>query len=131
MKALSIRQPWAWLIVNGFKDIENRTWTCSQRGEILIHASAGMTRDEYEDVVDLLQYHEALSALGIQLPDRKLIERGGIVGTAVITGSTRASKSPWFNGPHGFILRDAKSLPFIPYKGMLGFFEVPDGVVVL
>ena len=26
MKALSIRQPWAWLIVNGYKDVENRTW---------------------------------------------------------------------------------------------------------
>ncbi len=28
MKALSIRQPWAWLIVNGYKDVENRTWDC-------------------------------------------------------------------------------------------------------
>jgi hypothetical protein len=26
MKVLVVRQPWAWLIVNGFKDIENRSW---------------------------------------------------------------------------------------------------------
>ncbi|WP_245839042.1 ASCH domain-containing protein [Yersinia kristensenii] len=39
MKALSIRQPWAWLIVNGYKDIENRTWNTKCRGPVLIHAS--------------------------------------------------------------------------------------------
>lgn len=30
---LSIRQPWAWLIVNGYKDIENRTWPTHFRGK--------------------------------------------------------------------------------------------------
>ncbi len=35
---LSIRQPWAWLIVNGYKDIENRTWSTRFRGKVLIHA---------------------------------------------------------------------------------------------
>ena len=30
--ALSIRQPWAWLIVNGYKDIENRDWKTHYRG---------------------------------------------------------------------------------------------------
>jgi len=39
MKALSIRQPWAWLLVEGFKDIENRTWKTNYRGSFLIHAS--------------------------------------------------------------------------------------------
>ncbi len=38
MKALSIRQPWAWLIANGYKDIENRSWRTNFRGEFLIHA---------------------------------------------------------------------------------------------
>ena len=43
LKALSIRQPWAWLIVNGFKDVENRNWRTHWRGRLLIHASKGMT----------------------------------------------------------------------------------------
>ena len=43
MKALSIRQPWAWLIVNGHKDIENRSWPTRFRGPVLIHAAKGMT----------------------------------------------------------------------------------------
>jgi hypothetical protein len=38
-RAISIRLPWAWLIVNGFKDVENRSWRTRHRGTILIHAS--------------------------------------------------------------------------------------------
>jgi hypothetical protein len=53
MKALSIRQPWAWLIVKGYKDIENRTWATKLRGRVFVHASKGMTRAEYEDAADL------------------------------------------------------------------------------
>ena len=30
--ALSIQQPWAWFIVNGYKDVENRTWSTKFRG---------------------------------------------------------------------------------------------------
>jgi len=40
MKALSIKQPWASLIANGIKDIENRTWKTHFRGRIFIHASS-------------------------------------------------------------------------------------------
>lgn len=39
MKALSIKQPWASLIVHGIKDIENRTWKTNFRGRIYVHAS--------------------------------------------------------------------------------------------
>jgi hypothetical protein len=47
VKALSIRQPWAWLIVNGQKDIENRCWKTHFRGKIYVHAAKGMTRGDY------------------------------------------------------------------------------------
>lgn len=47
IKALSIRQPWAWLILWAGKDIENRSRRFHFRGRFLIHASAGMTRNEY------------------------------------------------------------------------------------
>ena len=40
LKAISIRQPWAWLIVNGYKDVENRTWKAKYTGALLIHAGA-------------------------------------------------------------------------------------------
>lgn len=44
LKSLSVRQPWARLLVNGEKDIENRTFRTSHRGLLLIHASAKAAR---------------------------------------------------------------------------------------
>lgn len=40
MKALTVRQPWAWAIVHGGKDVENRTQAWSYRGPLAIHAGA-------------------------------------------------------------------------------------------
>ncbi|WP_420213466.1 ASCH domain-containing protein (plasmid) [Burkholderia aenigmatica] len=124
MKALSIRQPWAWLIAAGHKDIENRTWRTHYRGALLIHASAGMTRREYLDVCAYLD----IEIGGIQLPGQKAMERGGIVGIADLFDCVPPADrtSPWhMAGCHGFALRNARQLPFIPYKGQRGIFDVP------
>lgn len=118
MKALSIRQPWAWLIVHGFKPVENRDWPTRFRGNVLIHASKGMTRDEYDDARYLAEQQ------GITIPAPHELERGGIVGQACITGCVDRSPSPWFFGKFGFELEDPKPLPFQPMKGRLGFFDV-------
>lgn len=40
IKALSIKQPWAELIIDGIKDVENRSWRTNYRGKVYIHASA-------------------------------------------------------------------------------------------
>jgi len=123
MKALSIKQPWAWLIVNGFKDIENRTWPTRNRGTVYIHASKTM------DMVDWMGIYRAMNN-----PDEyeRLIREkelpgfhGGIVGKADIADCVDRSASPWFCGPWGFVLKNASTLPFKSYKGRLGFFEVP------
>lgn len=47
MKALTVKQPWASLIVNGIKDIENRTWKTNFRGRIYIHASSVQGKEPY------------------------------------------------------------------------------------
>lgn len=113
MKAISIKQPWAWLIVNGHKDIENRTWATKHRGPILIHASKKI------DMAAYWKYAEEYD-----LPDYRLMEVGGIVGGAVITSVVTESTSPWFQGPKGFNLAGQMRLPFVPYKGKLNIFEV-------
>lgn len=120
MRALSIRQPWAWLIVNGHKDIENRSWPTKVRGTIAIHASKGMTHKEYVDC-----YYLA-ARQGIKLPSLPDLQRGGIVGTADIVDCVSESDSPWYFGEYGFTLTNAKPLPFVPLLGKLGFFEVPE-----
>lgn len=117
--ALSIRQPWAWLIVNGWKDIENRDWPTRFRGNFLIHASKGMTHDEYESAEFTAKVN------GVSIPAFKDLERGGIVGVAEITDCFTVSGSPWFFGRYGFAIRNATPLPFTPMKGQLGFFNIP------
>lgn len=121
MKAISIRQPWAWLIVNGFKDIENRTWDTKYRGMVLIHASKGMTRKDYAAAQAVCESLPPLQR--VTLPPFDKLERGGIVGYAYIESTTRESSSPWFFGPVGFQLAFAKPLTLLPIKGRLSFFE--------
>lgn len=126
MMALSIRQPWAWLIIHAGKDIENRSWYTAHRGRILIHAAKGMTVQEYGDAVAFMRGMN----LHFKLPSFVSLERGGIIGEVDIVGCVTDSKSPWFVGPRGFVLKNPKPLPFVPCKGALGFFELPEGVKV-
>ena len=48
VKTLTIREPWASLIVNGYKEYEFRSWKTNYRGKILIHAGIGFDK-EYLD----------------------------------------------------------------------------------
>lgn len=112
-RALSIRQPWAWAILYAGKDIENRTWATNFRGRVAIHA--GMRYDEGGDAVLECKY-------GLQVPSD--LPRGGIVGSVEIVDCVRASNSPWFEGPYGFVLKDPKPLSFIPMRGALGIFPI-------
>ena len=45
MKALTIKQPWAQLIIDGYKKYEFRSWKTKYRGKILIHAGMSLERD--------------------------------------------------------------------------------------
>ena len=120
--ALSIRQPWAWLILNAGKNVENRTWPTRFRGWFLIHAGKGMTQEEYLSV-KLWLPTIGRSAAAAHLPDFKDLERGGIVGMAKLGNCVTGSDSPWFCGPYGFMLDEVIKLPFRPLKGALGFFN--------
>lgn len=123
--ALSIRQPWAWLILNAGKDIENRDWATKFRGRVLIHAGKGMTKAEYEDAYDTAMVVNP----SILFPTFESLQRGGIVGSVEIVDCVEASDSPWFFGHFGFVLRNPQPLPFVQFKGQLQFFNVPEHLV--
>lgn len=122
---LSIRQPWAWLIMNAGKDIENRTWATKVRGRVLIHAAKGVGKEEWRDSWDWVK-HQCREAWdkGCQEIKPGTIDRGGIIGSVEIVDCVTSSDSPWFCGPYGFVLRDPQPLPFYPCKGKLGFFRL-------
>lgn len=138
MLALSIRQPWASLILKAGKDVENRNWPTRVRGRILIHAAKGMTRGEHEDAiafaVDAIRADPrnagkpvtTLRSLGFAFED---LPRGGIIGSVEIVDCVKVCASPWFVGEYGFLLRDPQPLPFLPWKGQLGFFDVPQSAL--
>lgn len=120
--AISIRQPWAWLILNAGKDIENRDWPTNFRGRMLIHASKTCTKAEYQDAIDFVNFR--IDYPIIEVPPIDKLDRGGIVGSVEVIDCVSQSDSPWFIGEHGFVLRNPKLIPFNPWKGRLGFFNV-------
>lgn len=126
MKALSIRQPWAWLIIYAAKDIENRDWPTAVRGRVLIHAGQTMTRAEYWDAAAFLATSPSarLRSLVALLPRPDELKRGGIVGSVEVVNCVLESTSPWFVGRYGLVVRHPLPCEFRPYKGKLGFFEV-------
>lgn len=119
--ALSIQQPWAWLIVHGHKPLENRRWNTRYRGRFFVHASKSFDRDGYEWVV-----RSGLAP--VDLPSPSSFERGGICGavTLVRVDAPQAGnyQDPWRDPEQfAFILSDPVHLPFRAVRGQLGFFR--------
>lgn len=119
--AISIRQPWAWAIVAGHKDVENRsTFAVSNGGfaprPVAIHAAKGMTQAEYEDA------HDFMHRLGVYCPRPDQLVRGAIIGAATVTAVVREHESPWFCGPRGLVMTAARQVEPIPAAGALGYF---------
>lgn len=121
MKALSIRQPWAWAILHAGKSHENRTWTARYRGPLLVHASATMTEEDVADFTDVLEedprLRAAVDAAGGITVRRLRAMMGGFVGVAEVADCVRESSSPWFFGPRAFVLENRRPAPLVPWKG--------------
>ena len=127
MKTLSIRQPWAELILQGRKAIELRTWQTNYRGRIAIHASQTVRE-------------EACLTYGV---DPTSVVRGALVGTVELVDILTLDERDWealrdqhlslhnFPGPtFGWRLEDPQRLPQpIPMRGRMSLFNVPDDLV--
>jgi hypothetical protein len=123
VKVIVVRQPWAWLIVNGYKDIENRNWKPrSYRGTLLIQASANLPPKH-----DLEEDRRWVRKRGVKLPEE--FETGGIVGMVQLKDCVTSSRSKWFVGKWGWVLTKPKKLPFMPLKGRLGLFDPPPKIL--
>lgn len=140
MKALSLTQPWAWLVVHGGKDVENRCWNTKRRGAFLVHAAKGMTDEQYAAAVSFA-LRVGGPELANRIPVRCDLERGGIIGAAnlytvihPLRPSEMPRRLPWhMPEQYGFVLGDQRPLAFLPCKGALGFwgnFEIRDGKAV-
>jgi len=142
MKAITIHQPWAWLIMAGYKKPENRQQGTGYRGPIAIHAGGrrGAEKHGHLDQID------ALRAAGYPIPDVEDLDFGQVLGTVdlvdcvpfdpnqpALPGLLGANDpygladDPLATGPVCLILADPK--PFdepIPARGQQGIWEWDD-----
>lgn len=115
LPALTIRQPWADLILSGVKDVENRHWSTRFRGPLLIHSSKAVA---WEEVAELQRDR--------LLPRDYRPVIGAILGLVEVVGCVTDHPSQFFHGPYGFTMRNP--CPFsrpIPFSGQPGIFNVP------
>ena len=126
--ALSLKQPWAALVVTGKKTVEIRKWATAIRRRVYIHA-ARIPDDRPEGWALVSDDLQSLAQLS-----------GGILGAAELfachsyrTPAGFAADAPrhfnapdWFVPPrmYGFAFRGATVVPFVPYKGNVRFFTV-------
>ncbi|SNS53603.1 hypothetical protein SAMN06295912_108135 [Sphingomonas laterariae] len=130
MKALSVRQPWAFSILFGGKEIENRNWSTRYRGPLALHAAKGMTNDEF-DAWQLFLSVQGLRGDWLTSKTMADLQRGGVVGMVDLVDCVNAHPSRWFQGPYGFVLANPRPVAFIPCAGKLGFFDLPAHVAQL
>ena len=120
LKALSVRQPWAWAIVQGLKPWENRSRRFNYRGALLIHSGKTLVRGEYEAASSFI---ERLS--GRRPPAHP--ELGGIVGAALLIDCAEPLRRDegWRGAGHfGLRLERGMALPFRALSGARGLFKV-------
>ena len=150
MRILTVRQPWAWAIIHGEKNVENRSRNLagSYRGLIAIHAALS---------ADLLAYssdHLAQTANRLNAPSLARMPYGAIIGVVKLKDVHHVTKSVrgdapvcWDDhtptgeqcSPWGESMRDGWHLELsnprrlaepIPYRGSLGLRTLPDELAV-
>jgi hypothetical protein len=132
LPALSVSQPWAWLLASGLKTIENRSWITRYRGPLLLHTGKSVDRAAFDGenlfTPTFYKMTDRLETVYAMPKRRDDYPTGGIVGIATLVDVVKQSENPWFVGPYGLVLKDARPLPFVPYRGQLGLFGVPESI---
>ena len=139
MKTITIKQPWASLICQGIKDIENRTWPTKYRGRVLVHAAAKSWG--WSQVLSYISDEMAWELHKNEASRRWLegLDTGAIIGSVEIVDcimnhpSIWAEKSDedllgWRKKPtYNWVLAHPIRFPEpIPIKGRLSFWDYPN-----
>lgn len=140
VKAISLWQPWAWLILEGLKLIETRHWPTDYRGLLAIHAAqrwTGQEKETWRVIRERFRYlpgmetAPATPALGALLCVVKLVD---VQPTVKVWGQISEHERAFGNYEHGryaWRLEMVKKFDEpITWKGAQGFFNVtlPEGI---
>lgn len=129
MKAITIKQPWASLIVHGIKDIENRTWACPRKyigQRVFIHAAGSHGRKFSINLTDA-QTKAAFATIAIETMFGNM-PFGSIIGSVEIVDCSINHPSIWAEkGIYNWILANPIlfNKPIENVKGKLSFWDYP------
>ena len=119
MKALNVKQPWAWLIANGYKGIETRTWATRYRGPLLIVASKGKMNKIIKKV-----FHEQFPSAEVDYGQAVCVV--DLVDCRLMTTADEESAAcSIYDRAHSWVLRNTRKINPFPVKGQLGLYDTP------
>lgn len=127
--ALTVRQPWAYAIAAGVKDVENRTWSTSHRGWLAIHASSTLA-----DAAEHAHCARLLAAAGLSAPATAQLATSAVVAVVFVEDVLPPNEplaSPWAQ-PRCFHwrLRDARPLTTpVPCAGHPQVWQLSDDLI--
>ncbi len=127
MKAITIKQPWATLIAEGYKKYEFRTWRTKYRGEILIHAGKGIDKKAVERFKHLnLNYPIGQIIAKADLTDcvkvdDRLREELKKIDSIVYKGVIDKTSNDWDG--YGFQLENVQKIKPIEINGKLSLWD--------
>ncbi|OPY85360.1 MAG: hypothetical protein A4E65_00126 [Syntrophorhabdus sp. PtaU1.Bin153] len=142
LKALSVRQPWATLLVKAnrekkneaIKPVENRDWSSYYRGPLLIHSAKTFDDKGYRWIIDNIDL--LIESFWPRIEYEQWIEsskdwpRGKLIGQVEMIDCVTHHSSPWFFGPWGHLYENPVQFEKpVSLRGMPGIFDVPDTVL--
>lgn len=118
MKALSLKQPYAELVVSGKKTIELRKWNTKFRGKFYVHASKNSDKEAMKE------FNFTNLPLGCIIGTAELIDVKEYKNDEEVDKdkNKHLASAKW--GKYGFVLKNIKRLQPKPYSGHLGFWDV-------
>ena len=135
MLVLTLKQPYAWMVIHGSKDIENRTWVNALLWDLIerqepfaVHAGVSIRGDYYDKACAYARSQDP----ALRVPPKDDLVLGAILGTAI--PAEIFHPDDWLLGRrwhmrdhYGWRLRDRTALPApIPAKGKQGFWSIDD-----
>lgn len=142
MRAITVKQPWAWAIAYAGKTIENRSRGTTYRGPLAIHAGLKPSPRGARDRRIL----DATAWLSTPEVDRRALPLGKVVAVAELVDAHPDAQCcrPWGESTyletsgrqrtavHHLVLEDIRPLPVpLPCRGALGLWRLPADVLEL
>ncbi len=126
MKALSFRQPWAWLLAHG-KGIDNRSWKTDYRGPLLVHVVKKTPERAFDAACDWVDKTFGRALAGA-IPQLRFLPQGGLVAVVTLDRIIDRKEPELFDyrgldrrwhfrdrKSYGFVLTGHTPLAFVPF----------------